>query len=109
MCLFNYFTKKNDKIIIIENIDIIEDDTSDENYIRDKMISYFKKNETNFIKYFNDSYKITDITINYSDNKFINIFSFKYSPNELEDIIISSPYSRLYSYIFIDIELENYI
>ncbi len=107
MCLFNLFNKTSeDKMIIIETIDINEDDT---NYIRDKMISYFKKNEENFIKYFNENYKITDITINYSDTKFIYIFSLKYSPNELEDIILMSPYSRLHSYIFIDIELENYI
>lgn len=106
MCLFNWITKSEDKMIIVENIDIDIDDT---NYIRDKMILYFKKNEENFIKYFNENYKITDITINYSDNKFINIFSFKYSPNELEDIILMSQYSRLHPYIFIDMELENYI
>ncbi len=103
MCLCKSYKKDDEKQIIIENIDI-----DDNNMIREKMINYYENNEKKIIDYFNNI-KITDITINYSSNMFISIFSLKYSPNELEDIILGSPFSRLHPYIFIDLELENYI
>lgn len=114
MCnIFNCFAKlfcikpsfiEFDKQIIIEDISLIDDD-----FIRNKMLKYYKDNEHIFIKYFSDKYNITDITFNNMNHQFITMFSLKHSPNNLEQIILGSPFSSLYNYIYIDTELENYL
>ena len=108
-CLTKLFCMKpsfieTDKHVIIEDISLVDDD-----FIRTKLLEYYKENEHIFVKYFNDKYNITDITFNSMNQQFITIFSLKHSPNNLEQIILGSPFSRLYNYIYIDTELENYL
>ena len=93
-----------DKQVIIEDISLADDD-----FIRNKLLDYFKENEHIFVKYFSEKHNITDITFNSMDHQFITIFSLKHSPNNLEQIILGSPFSKLFNYIYIDTELENYI
>jgi hypothetical protein len=95
---------ETDKHVIIEDISLVDDD-----FIRTKLLEYYKENEHIFVKYFNDKYNITDITFNSMNQQFITIFSLKHSPNNLEQIILGSPFSRMFNYIYIDTELENYL
>ncbi len=108
-CLTKLFCMKpsfieTDKQVIIEDISLVDDD-----FIRNKMLEYYKENEHIFVKYFNDRHNITDITFNSMNHQFITIFSFKHSPHNLEQIILGSPFSKMYNYIYIDVELENYL
>jgi hypothetical protein len=93
-----------DKEVIIEDILLDDDD-----FIRNKLLEYYKENEHIFIKYFSNKHNITDITFNSMNHKFITIFSLRHSPNNLEQIILGSPFSQMFNYIYIDTELENYL
>jgi hypothetical protein len=89
--LFNCFTFKKDKTIILDTIDIEMVSSN----IRNKMINYYRTNKTQFDLHFNDYNIVTD----FNNYKFITLYSLSHSHEEIETYILQSPYKRLYKYI----------